>query len=47
MLVSHHGDALDDRTLFRKAETHLYDETSELLKKLGIQNQGVCAFSGL
>ena len=36
LLVNHFGEALDEKTLFRKAEEKLNIETKELLQSIGI-----------
>jgi glutamine synthetase len=46
-LVSHHGDALDDKTLFRASEKLLKNNCLELLKKLGIKAKSVVMTLGL
>ena len=47
MLVTHDGDALDDKTLFRKAERVLQNKTLELLGKMKINAAGVVMALGL
>jgi glutamine synthetase type III len=47
LLVSHHGHALDDKTLFRTCEGILSKNIKELLEKLGHENSGSVMALGL
>lgn len=47
LLVSHHGYALDDKTLFRQAEQILKRNTVELLNQLGIKTKSAVILLGL
>lgn len=47
LLTSHTGEALDDKTLFRKSEKVLEEKTVELLSKFGITTKGVAMALGL
>jgi len=39
LLVTHHGDALDDMTIFKKSEIVLKREVSNLLNTLGVKHK--------
>ena len=47
LLISHHGEALDEKTKFRKAEEKLEQETMALLKALGITAEKIFLGMGL
>jgi glutamine synthetase len=47
LLVSHHGHALDDKTLFRQSERLLNKVTVELLNKLGVNTKSTVMLLGL
>lgn len=47
LLVNHHGEALDDKTTFRKAENFIEKECLGLLKTLGIDAKGIFIGLGL
>lgn len=47
LLVTHHGEALDDKTLFRKSEKILEAKTLELLKKLNVTSSAAVMALGL
>lgn len=47
MLVTHDGHALDDKTIFRKSETVLQENTKKLLGQLGITSKAVVMALGL
>ena len=47
LLTSHTGEALDDKTLFRKAESVLETKTLELLQKMGVSSNAVVMALGL
>lgn len=47
LLVTHHGEALDDKTLFRKAERILEVNAMDLLSRLGIRASAVVLALGL
>lgn len=47
LLVTHYGEALDDKTLFRKSEKALEIQGLELLKRLGIKSSAMVMALGL
>ena len=47
MLVTHNGEALDDKTLFRKSEKILQKKTIDLLKKLNVNTSAAVMALGL
>jgi glutamine synthetase len=47
LLISHHGYALDDKTLFRQSEKILKRNTIELLGKLGVNTKSAVILLGL
>lgn len=47
LLVTHDGEALDDKTLFRKAEKVLETNTISLLSRLGVKATAVVMALGL
>jgi glutamine synthetase type III len=47
LLVTHHGFALDDKTLFRQAEQILKKSAVELLNKLGVKTKETVILLGL
>ena len=47
MLISHNGDALDDRTTYRKAETAIEEACEKLLNHFKIKTKGTSVFLGL
>jgi glutamine synthetase len=47
LLVSHHGHALDDKTLFRQSEQILKKRAVQLLSKLGVNTKEAVILLGL
>lgn len=47
LLITHFGEAMDDKTLFRKAEKVLEEQGMELLKRLGLKPTAMVMALGL
>lgn len=47
MLVNHNGEALDDKTTFRRAENLIEKQCKVLLNKIGINSKGIFIGVGL
>ena len=47
VMVSHHGHALDDKTLFRASEKVLKSSSTKLLSQLGIKAKSIKLLLGL